>query len=650
MASYNPGYQNLTKSLKPSTRQRFLALDFDYPAGGGGGRDRRGRERPCRRSAAGRSILLAPRLRALGDVDLEEGCSTRLVVYAATLIAGGLKVDDAVRAAMIEPLTDDVETRKGLLGTRGRDARLREPMRSLLGLLEPEEFVGKLWHRATASAVRPRFPEAASTLEERAAAVGVLFRGLGGPPAHAIAASGARGAGEIAQAGANGCPARRPSLVSRRDSQALYLPAVVDLWPDVADNRALHLWLAAFFVHLPLRPPRAPSVHSGHRLPARRGRARQNERWPRPRDFALTPACAKRSCPRGSARRLPPAEAAVERAVRALLTRGRARIRARVRIGASSVAPPRAYRPFAPVPLWGEAIDTAPGKAPAEARAEPPASSAQGGGVARKARRENQDQTQRQDYMALNRFEKMLTLAQSMNLARPVEDDDEEGAKHAAENSDEIVLSPHREAAATRLKLELELSPAAAPDGGPAAEGLRYPEWDWRRRAYRKDACRVVVTPLRSADAEWTPSPEALRRVRRVHRQFEAFRPRRKQARAQVDGDELDLDAVVRARADCAAGGAGSDRIYLAQRNERRDVAIALLIDASLSTDAHLGARRVIDVARETALIFCHALDAAGDPHAVWASPRKAAATYGSRWSRRSRRPCRLSSRAASAP
>ncbi|MGO9420218.1 hypothetical protein, partial [Roseiarcus sp.] len=63
--------------------------------------------------------------------------------------------------------------------------------------------------------------------------------------------------------------------------------------------------------------------------------------------------------------------------------------------------------------------------------------------VARKARRETQDETQRQDYLALNRFEKMLTLAQSMNLARPIEDDDEDGARHAAENSDEIVLSPH---------------------------------------------------------------------------------------------------------------------------------------------------------------------------------------------------------------
>src|SRR5271165_1966293 len=114
VASYNPGYQTLMKSLKPSTRQRFLALDFGYPpeeaevaivAAESG--------LPAQRCRA--LILLAHRLRALGDVDLEEGCSTRLVVYAATLIAGGMRVEDAVRAAMIEPLTDDAETRRGLI-------------------------------------------------------------------------------------------------------------------------------------------------------------------------------------------------------------------------------------------------------------------------------------------------------------------------------------------------------------------------------------------------------------------------------------------------------------------------------------------------------------------------------------------------------
>ena len=114
VASYNPGYQNILKTLKPSTRQRFLALDFDFPALDHevavvvqeSGLDA-GRVRPL--------VRLAGKLRDMKGQDIEEGVSTRLVVYAATLIAGGMGVERAVRVAMIEPLTDEPDTRAGLL-------------------------------------------------------------------------------------------------------------------------------------------------------------------------------------------------------------------------------------------------------------------------------------------------------------------------------------------------------------------------------------------------------------------------------------------------------------------------------------------------------------------------------------------------------
>ena len=114
VASYNPGYQNILKTLKPSTRQRFLALDFEFPAlehevavvVRETGLDE-GRVRPL--------VRLAGKLREMKGQDIEEGVSTRLVVYAAKLIAGGMGVERAVRVAMIEPLTDEYDTRAGLL-------------------------------------------------------------------------------------------------------------------------------------------------------------------------------------------------------------------------------------------------------------------------------------------------------------------------------------------------------------------------------------------------------------------------------------------------------------------------------------------------------------------------------------------------------
>ncbi|WP_306144034.1 CbbQ/NirQ/NorQ/GpvN family protein [Roseibium sp. MMSF_3412] len=114
VASYNPGYQNILKTLKPSTRQRFISLEFDFPppsleveiVAEESGLDR------DRVSAL---VRLAGKLRALKGQDLEEGVSTRLVVYAATLIAQGMPVDRVVLAAMVEPLTDDEDVKRGLL-------------------------------------------------------------------------------------------------------------------------------------------------------------------------------------------------------------------------------------------------------------------------------------------------------------------------------------------------------------------------------------------------------------------------------------------------------------------------------------------------------------------------------------------------------
>ncbi|NIX75907.1 CbbQ/NirQ/NorQ/GpvN family protein [Microvirga terricola] len=114
VVSYNPGYQTLLKSLKPSTRQRFVAIEFDFlpidqeiavVASESGLPDNR--VRPL--------LLLARRLRALKGQDLEEGVSTRLLVYCASLIAAGVSLEEAVTASMIEPLTDDLDVKKALL-------------------------------------------------------------------------------------------------------------------------------------------------------------------------------------------------------------------------------------------------------------------------------------------------------------------------------------------------------------------------------------------------------------------------------------------------------------------------------------------------------------------------------------------------------
>src|SRR3989339_342880 len=104
--SYNPGYQSLMKDLKQSTKQRFVGFDFDYPPPD--------LEASIITSETGIALADAVRLvkvggtaRALKGHGLDEGISTRLLVYAAMLMQAGVEPVDACRMALVRPITDD---------------------------------------------------------------------------------------------------------------------------------------------------------------------------------------------------------------------------------------------------------------------------------------------------------------------------------------------------------------------------------------------------------------------------------------------------------------------------------------------------------------------------------------------------------------
>ena len=106
VVSYNPGYQHAIKDLKPSTRQRFVTLDFDFPEAHAES-EIVAHESGVKRSTAQTLVELGRRVRRLKDQGLAEVPGTRLLVAAARLIADGVAPADACRAALIGPLTDD---------------------------------------------------------------------------------------------------------------------------------------------------------------------------------------------------------------------------------------------------------------------------------------------------------------------------------------------------------------------------------------------------------------------------------------------------------------------------------------------------------------------------------------------------------------
>jgi len=111
--SYNPGYQSLMKDLKQSTKQRFTAFEFDYPDAALETRILSS-ESGIDAATAAQLVSIGAAARRLKGHGLDEGISTRLLVYAATLIRGGVAPGDACRMALVRPITDDRDIRDTL--------------------------------------------------------------------------------------------------------------------------------------------------------------------------------------------------------------------------------------------------------------------------------------------------------------------------------------------------------------------------------------------------------------------------------------------------------------------------------------------------------------------------------------------------------
>lgn len=482
-----------------------------------------------------------------------------------------------------------------------------------LDLMEPEETVGKLWHdMAEGIGATPTFADAAIAFADVRTSLSVLFRALGG-------ATGVELSEAPAQVVQHRRSLRRQIAIERDkihiasfDGEALRLPPVIDCFDDRALNRAAYFWLTALAACTDPETTPLPSCEldpcafDAAQIAANaRAGDRAYARCPGLRD------AYKNMTDQTMSQRprliLPKAEAAIECAIRNQLD------------GLCTVMPApatalRGYTPFQPVPIWLRFFAPSPGSAAAEASetdAPPPTAAL----TSRKlGLRKDRGEANRKDSFILHRFESILSWVESMNLNRSIDDDDDENAQKAADDQDNITLSKVDKRAATRLRLHLDLSPEDA-DHEALAGKFTYDEWNFRSRSYMQGHCRVLEAPPQDTGESFEPDPK---RIREVRRQFETLRPRRILRPRQIDGPELDLDALIASRAEIAATGQGSDRIWQATRQIERDLAVAFLIDTSRSTEAAVGDTSVIDVARDTLAALAGGIDAAGDRFGIW--------------------------------
>ncbi len=494
---------------------------------------------------------------------------------------------------------------------------------------EPEETIGKIWHAFASGLQAPEQHNAASVaLADVETRLGVFYRGLGGSPATEIKATPPQESEHRLsfrrKLGTYKEKLSRPSY----DGESLRLPETIADFPDRETNAALYFWLTASVAHAPEpvleNDPLAADIRALAQA-AEMTRLTLHE-CPGLRELYNMLVMASRDARPDIT--LPRVEKSVHVAIDHLLggpipTDARAlEFLALIRspdADLSHLQAPKNYRPYRPVPLWPD-LRPAAARLKLDRLPEAEETSGEQGADAgmKKARRSESDLAERRDSLILHKFEAIFSWVESLNMNRRIEDDDDETARKAADDQEELALGQVSKKTATRLKFHLDLAPEDVDRERLSGKHL-YPEWDHKTGSYLPDHCNVLAST--APEAETAPAfnidPAARRRIRAVKRQFEALRPKRIILPRQLDGDDLDIEAVIAAQVELRATGQSNDRVYRATRVQERDLAVSILMDTSRSTESHLGERMVIDVEKEALAALAWGLEACGDECAI---------------------------------
>lgn len=474
-----------------------------------------------------------------------------------------------------------------------------------------EEHVGLLWHRWISRAASTRYPEAAVSLQAIAPRLGMLYRAFGGDPGLKLG-----GAAEVAHGSRLGWLQKiagtgQKAALASIEPGALRLPAQLDCFPEQQLNADLYLWLTALagcdtaptaqwlwrnqqatlaaFARFPGLQPLYQRLLAAH--------------------LALRPDPAK----------LPDDEAAQEHAIRtALSTPGSV-----PDLPPSHTGKPPKHAP-APVWLWLSPLagafhpEVTSGESSTNDTSAPSAAEPDNSDNPRALKSERVDlPTPKSPIILPFRAEGLPTWGEYLRVNRALDDDPDPDAKRTAEDMDQLSLARGGPPTRSKVRFDLDL-PSPAADDLYLGDGLPLPEWDYRHQAMQEGYCRLQ--PMLASEAEACELPEALLpAARQLRQRFAALLANRRWQPAQPDGEEIDLDACVRLRAELCAGTVPDSGLYRARLPRERDLACLLLADLSLSTDAWVSnTHRVVDVIREALFLFCEALSATGDRFGVY--------------------------------
>jgi len=469
-----------------------------------------------------------------------------------------------------------------------------------------EEWVGGIWHKYITRKANTEYEQAKVYFSDVSKSVGVVFRALGGDVVKRVESASSRDylvrrsflqkiSGENQQIS-----------LAWQDAESLRLPESLAVFPSTELNRDLYIWLAVLAAH-----------HSGRfnhwAIDNQQLVVEVLKQFPAlgPRYQRLAKAFL---ASRPVVNKLPQQEQLMEQAI----------VQAILKPGSVKEFPTVNYAPKA-VFLWlypsahvdpltlpeyedmtGDENETQESKKSTKSKTS-----------RKKADRE--ESAESNDGMMIFRLESMFSWSEFSKLDRGSDDtdEDEEDLLRTAEDLDNITLSQEQDQKSANIKIDLDL-PSASEDDIPLGEGISLPEWNYRTQQLEDDRC--LLQPMLPKGYSPQPLPMNLQKTAKaIQAQFEQLTSVRYWLKAQSQGEELDMSAWLDFHVESTISPTQEKGLYQSFRGNNRDISSLLLADLSMSTDSYLDDdNRVIDVVRDSMLLFGEALNSVGDNFAMY--------------------------------
>jgi len=240
------------------------------------------------------------------------------------------------------------------------------------------------------------------------------------------------------------------------------------------------------------------------------------------------------------------------------------------------------------------------------------------------ARKEEVDEEAAENGLTLNIYDKILSWAEFVNVPRPFDDDPDDDPGKKADECEELATADLERTTANTFDAELEKADAySGAEEVPTDSGMEsfyYPEWDYKRLAYRPDYSRLTESAAIEQDKGFSERVLREKRgvIKEVTRNLEMLTPSLRLTGRQMEGNYIDLNAAVDAIADLEAGHTPDEKLYADYIRSERDLSVLFLVDLSMSTDGWVGETKIIEHEKEALVILCEALKKLRDRYAIY--------------------------------